>query len=165
LSSETARGSLDQPVGDDRNCCDAEPGNQAASRVGLGQSDVNFLAEVARSDQRGDDEHGEREHHRLIDAEENDGGRKREADFGQELAGRASGRRAGLVERGLNVANTVRRLAHGRSQGVEDDSDHGGEIADPEQHDRGYKVNEARQCLQRVDGGFENAPGAIGKAA
>ncbi len=101
----------------------------------LVKRDVDLLAEIARADQRGDDQHGEREHDRLVDAEQNDRRRQRQAHLRQELARRAASRRAGLDQRGLNVADAVRGVADRRRERVEHDGDHGGEIADPEQHD------------------------------
>ena len=156
---------LDQPIGDDGDGRDAQSRHQTAPGIGLGQGHVDLLAEIARADERSDDEHGEREHHRLIDAEENDGRRKWQPDLGQQLAFRAAGSRAGLDERRRNVANAVRCVAHGGRQRVEHDGDHRGEVADPEQHDHRYEVDEARQGLQRVDDGLQNPPDAGRKAA
>ena len=147
-------------VGDHGDHGDAEPRHDAAPDIGLGERDVNLLPEIARADQRRDDQHRDRQHDRLVHAEHDFRQRQRQPHLGQELSSCRAHRLRRLDQRRVDLANAERRVADRRRDGVEDDGDHGGEIADPEEHDDRDQVDEGRQRLQRVDDRLHDAPDA-----
>ena len=149
-------------VGDHGEHGDAGAGDEAGADVGAGERDVDLLAEVAGADQRGDDQHGDREQDRLVDAEQDLGQRQRQPELEEALRRRGAHGAGGLDERGVDLADAERGVADGRGERVEDDGDHGGELADAEQHDDGDEVDEGGQRLQRVDDRLHDAPGARG---
>ena len=70
----------------------------------------------------------------------------------------------GLDEGGVDLADAERGVADGGGDGVEDDGDHGGELADAEEHDDRDEVDEGGEGLEGVDDRLHDAPGALAEA-
>ena len=71
-----------------------------------------------------------------------------------------NGSDAGLDQLVRHLADAVGRETYGWRDGIEHDGEDSREIPDAEQHDGRDEINEARKRLQRVDDGFDDAPGA-----
>ena len=56
--AEPFRRGADQPVRHDAEEGHAQPGDDAATGIDLGQGDIDLLAQVAGADQSGDHQHG-----------------------------------------------------------------------------------------------------------
>ena len=138
------RPGVNQPVGRDSDKGDADTGGETETRVDFGQRNQGLLAQIPGADKGGDDEHAQSHHQCLVDAEHDVGQRQRQLDPFENLQVRAAHRPARLDEVTGDLANAVVGIADRRHDGIKRHRDHGGEIADAEQHDDGDQVDEGR---------------------
>jgi hypothetical protein len=148
-------------VEDDGNADDRETVEHAQGEVLVVDGPEHLLAQALNANHRGDHDHGERHHDGLVDAGHDGRQRQRHLHVLEPLpAGRSKGI-GGLEHVLVDQANAQIGQTDDRRNGVDDDGDQAGHLADAEEHDDGDEIDEARHRLHDVENGVDDALNAV----
>ena len=125
------------------------------------QADQHGLADAARADHRGDDDHRQRHDDRLVDALHDRGQGERDLDAGQDLAKRRAEGAACLDHRLVDLADAEVGQADERRRRIDDRGEDGRHLAKAEEHRGRDQIDEARDGLHQVEDRIDCGPGHV----
>ena len=154
-------GLLGQAIEDDGQEHDRDPRVEHRPDVVADQGAQRVPAETRRVDERGDHDHRDRQHDRLVQSERERGSRDGEVPPRQELAiGRAE-RTASLDRVRRHAPDAERRDADRRRHRVDERDDRRCSGTDAEEQHERRQVRERRHDLHHVEDRRDDRPGAI----
>ncbi|CDN44666.1 hypothetical protein BN871_FH_00060 [Paenibacillus sp. P22] len=152
---------LRQPIQEDRQYDDGQAGFEAFARLDLADGAVYIRSDALRPDQGSDDNHGQGEHERLVDACHDRWHRERQLHL-EQLLGRGGAEGIGRLHQvGRHLAYAEIRQADRRRHRKNDRGDDAGHNAQIEKRHGRDQVDERRHRLHEIKDGRHDALRAV----